>query len=211
MIESYDHYTGRLVGIGVTGPSQPVLVYRLASRSYQDRRLASDRTAIDTVVSVEQTQPDPTNNEFIEYPALIATDEFGIVANGTHSVPIRTRLEATGDPVRSIESVLGEMGYEDDGHATPRIAAAVAAGSMVIGSVSATGLHVDQVEPPPGSVVTTSTNGQAADQPFRTVPLAAGTAHDIAAEVYSDGVHYGLAALAYLADTQDLALISPSP
>lgn len=211
MMGSYDGYTGRLVGVGVTDTSQPVVIYRLASRSYRERRLVSGGSNGDTVVSVEKTQPDPTDNAFIEYPALIATEDFAIVANGTHSVPIRARLEATGDPVDSIESVLRELGYEDDGHATPRIAAAIIADSMAIGSVSASGLHVNRVEPQNSSLVTTSTNGQSADHPSRTVPLGPSIPHHIVADVFSNGAHHGLAALAYLTTTRDLALASPHP
>jgi IMP cyclohydrolase len=172
-------YVGRFL---VVGPE--VGAYRVSSRSFPNRR-AVDR---DGTVTVGPTADAPeTDNPYISYNCLRATDRGAVLGNGSHVDPVAEKL-ALGYPARDAlaESLLA-LDFEKDDYDTPRIAGIVGLGedptapgdgpAGVVGIVRRDALLVEAVDG--GTLV--ATYERTTPEPF---PLAADDAAGAARELF---------------------------
>jgi IMP cyclohydrolase len=142
-------YVGRFV---VIGPE--IGAYRVSSRSFPNRR-ALDR---DGTVTVGPTEDAPeTDNPYISYNCVQATDSGVVLGNGSHVDPIAEKLEL-GYPARdALAEPLLALDFEKDDYDTPRIAGIVGldddattteSPGAVIGTVRRDALLVEEVTEP---------------------------------------------------------------
>ncbi|RMD74608.1 MAG: IMP cyclohydrolase [Lentisphaerae bacterium] len=116
-------YVGRIVAGGWNREGNPVLMYRVSSRSFPNRRalLKADQAAI---IPKEGFENDIHKNPYIAYNCLkVVSDEVAVISNGTHTDHIAIKLAAGWSPRDALAGVLMGMDYEHDTLNTPRIAA----------------------------------------------------------------------------------------
>jgi len=144
-------YVGRLL---VGGPS--VGAYRVSSRSFPNR-VATRR---DDTVTVGPTEDAPeSDNPYISYNAVRATDRGVVLGNGSQVDPIAEKL-GLGYPARdAVADALLALDFEKDDYDTPRIAGVVGVPAAdpttaadgpgaVIGTVRRDALVVAEVDRP---------------------------------------------------------------
>lgn len=134
-------YIGRCVAIGKLSTNEVAIAYRLASRSFPDRTIVVED---DTARVFRAVKADVISNPFLEYRCLKVTPDIAVVSNGNHTEPICDRVAEGVPPVLALSLVLTTLGYEQDGHGTPRIAAVADRRSEIgwLGMVSKDGVEV---------------------------------------------------------------------
>jgi IMP cyclohydrolase len=144
-------YVGRFVVVAPTFGA-----YRVSSRSFPNR----EAVRRDGTVTIGPTDDAPeTDNPYIAYNAVRATDGGVVLGNGSHVDPIAEKL-ALGYPARdALANSLLALDFEKDDYDTPRIAGVVGvpvedpttnAGGpgAVIGTVRRDALVVEEVTEP---------------------------------------------------------------
>jgi IMP cyclohydrolase len=117
-------YVGRIVAIGKTQEDRLVIMYRVSSRSFPNRRATISGQSI-SIVPKEGFESDIYKNPYISYNCLRIVENYAIVSNGSHTDPIAEKL-ASGMRMRdAMISVLSGLDYEHDNLQTPRIAAII--------------------------------------------------------------------------------------
>ena len=117
-------YVGRIVAIGKNKAGKLVVMYRVSSRSFPNRRTQEIGNAV-AIVPKEGFESDIYKNPFIAYNCLRLISNYAVIGNGAHVDLIAEKLE-TGMKIRdAIVSVLYGMDYEHDTLNTPRITAVV--------------------------------------------------------------------------------------
>jgi IMP cyclohydrolase len=115
-------YVGRIVSIGKNKESNHAIMYRISSRSFPNRKVdISDNEA--SIVPLEGFESDLFKNRFISYNCIRMSDEYVVVANGSHTDYIFEKLQRGLSIRDSMISVLFGMDYEHDSLNTPRIVA----------------------------------------------------------------------------------------
>ena len=168
-------YRGRYVAIGKL--SAPTALYRVASRSFPDRRINLVE-GVGLVVPTEDAEV--SDNPFIAYRCYAQlADDTVIVANGSHIDQAVLKCRR-GCPMKdALMLALLANDFEDDGHATPRIIGAVEGGTGFIGSVGAVHGGVIGFEHTHGVFMEVSTNNTA---PFGCGRIEVPTARTLSAE-----------------------------
>ncbi len=134
-------YCGRMVIVGMSPDGQPVVAYRISSRSFPNReiQLAEDGARVAPRAGFEA---DLARNPFISYRCLRAVGPVVVAANGSQLEPIATKIER-GMPVKDALALgLLLCDYEGDAYDTPRIVAAVQQEWGHLGIVTRDGLEV---------------------------------------------------------------------
>ena len=147
-------YRGRYIAIGKL--SAPAALYRVASRSFPDRRIDREGDLAQVVPTEEAERSD---NPFISYRCFtqLAPDTV-IVANGSQIDQAVSKFRR-GCPMKdALMLALLANDFEDDGHATPRIIGAVQGDVGFIGSVGAGHIGVYSFDLAEGVFFEVSTN-----------------------------------------------------
>ena len=150
-------YRGRHIAIGKAGV--PTALYRVASRSFPNRRIDLEGDAAQVVPTEEAEFSD---NPFISYRCFtqLAPDTV-IVANGSQIDQAVSKFRR-GCPMKdALMLSLLANDFEDDGHATPRIIGAVQGELGFIGSVGAKHIGVYSFDLEDGIFMEVSTNNSA--------------------------------------------------
>jgi IMP cyclohydrolase len=126
-------YRGRYIAIGKLGV--PTALYRVASRSFPNRRIDVEGAVAQVVPS---DNAEKTGNPFISYRCYIQTaPDTVVVANGSQIDQVVSKLRR-GCPMKdALMLALLANDFEDDGHATPRIVGALQGSTGFVGSVGA--------------------------------------------------------------------------
>jgi IMP cyclohydrolase len=146
-------YVGRIVAVGKTQADRLVVMYRVSSRSFPNRRAAITGHTI-SIVPKEGFESDIYKNPYISYNCLRITEPFAIVGNGSHTDPIAEKLGSGMRMRDAMVSVLSGLDYEHDDYKTPRIAAVIDKRSRIcaIGTVRSDALLVKEVNLEKGEI-----------------------------------------------------------
>ena len=177
-------YRGRYVAIGKLGG--PAACYRVASRSFPERR-------IDLVDKTAQVVPCAgaagSDNPFISYRcfAQLAGDT-AVVSNGSQLDQVVSKFRR-GLPLRdAMMLALLANDFEDDGHATPRILGAIQGQTGFIGSVGTQHIGVISFPLTEGVFMEVSTNNTPA---FGTGRLEIASTRKVSARDLADDLAAG--------------------
>lgn len=132
-------YVGRFLVV-----TPEVAAYRVSSRSFPNRMIIEREDAL-AVVPTEDAPP--TDNPYVSYHCLRASDAGATIGNGAHVDPIAEKLALGYPPRDALAESLLALDYEKDAYDTPRIAA-VLGESVMVGIVRRDGLHVKEVSEP---------------------------------------------------------------
>lgn len=131
-------YVGRLLLVGVAKSGGLVAAYRLASRSFPNRKIqfnAETKTA--DVVPLSGYEVEPRRNPLLAYTCLrVFNNASALVANGSHLDVIYSKIRLGLSPTESMSRVLRALGPERDAYKTPRIAGFASQKKLVVGIVS---------------------------------------------------------------------------
>lgn len=150
-------YRGRYIAIGKL--SAPAALYRVASRSFPNRRIdLADEAA--QVVPTEDAEY--SDNPFISYRCYTKlAEDTVIISNGSQLDQAVSKFRR-GCPMKdALMLALLANDFEDDGHATPRIIGAVQGEVGFIGSVGAKHIGVYAFDLEDGVFMEVSTNESA--------------------------------------------------
>lgn len=160
MTDVISTYVGRIIGAGRTASGLFVVAYRVSSRSFPNRSALRHGDTIR--IEPRQGSADAASESpYIAYECLLWNDRYAVASNGTQTRPIFERLKA-GNTVRdALTTVLVGLDREFDALDTPRICAVAdrVAGTLYIGSVSATALSITPIAVEPGQMAYVSTYG----------------------------------------------------
>lgn len=117
-------YRGRIVAIGKTELGHNVGLYRVSSRSFPNREIIEHEERL-IVIPRKGFEQEALVNPYVAYTAIKKAGAFLVISNGFHTELIADKIEEGVSPQYAIGSVLGMIGYERDGHNTPRIAGVV--------------------------------------------------------------------------------------
>ncbi len=184
-------YIGRFVILGKTAGGQWFLAYRVSSRSFPNRRivLGQDRAAV-----MPTADAPPSDNPYISYNCLRATENAVIVANGSHVDPMIDKV-SIGYGLRDAMALsLLALDYEHDSYNTPRIAAGLDLHSQrgYLGIVAEDQLRVQEIKPEPGEAFLIATYELTAPTP---IALQGETAEALATGVIECEYEHPVAAL----------------
>jgi IMP cyclohydrolase len=146
-------YVGRIVAVGKTQEDRLVVMYRVSSRSFPNRRAAISGQTI-SIVPKEGFESDIYKNPYISYNCLRITNTFAIVGNGSHTDPIAEKLGSGMRMRDAMVSVLSGLDYEHDDYNTPRIAAIIDKRSRIcaIGIIRSDALLVKEINLEKGEI-----------------------------------------------------------
>lgn len=151
-------YIGRIVAAGMTKDGNPVVGYRVSSRSFPNRtaRLNGEIVSIMPRAGFES---DLSKNPYIAYNCLRLCGKTALVTNGSQTDPIIEKVIAGMNLRDAFALPLLAMDYEKDSLDTPRIAAAVDAEKKVcmIGIVRKDAVLVREFALEPGKMIYIST------------------------------------------------------
>ncbi len=184
-------YVGRIVAVGRTPAGRAVVMYRVSSRSFPNRRTVETPRGL-AVVPREGHESDLSKNPYIAYNCLriASTPEGAAVAvatNGSQTDPIAEKVASGMAPRDALVQALIALDYEKDDYNTPRIAVAVARGGEEGwgGVVRHDGLHVRSFPLEPGKAFYFATYEVNDPRPENVSPLEAETAEAAAEWVVS--------------------------
>ena len=181
-------YVGRIVAAGMTSRGEPVALYRVSSRSYAERTVVLGESRAEVTARGGALAHD---SPFIYYGCYRRVDGRAVVGNGSHTDWIADKLAAGLRPRDALTATLALMDYENDAHATPRIAAVVCPKqrAVVFGAVSKDDLVVWSSPLTEGRVSCIATY-EMMHRPdgVRTGALSALEPTDLAAEVMTGGI-----------------------
>ncbi|MFH1786994.1 MAG: IMP cyclohydrolase [archaeon] len=145
-------YAGRVVAVGKT--SAPFVCYRVSSNSFPDRAAKISRGK----VKISLKPGIKTSNQYVEYNCIAKVGKAVIASNGKHTDLIAKNF-SSGMPMKeAIYSALSRMGYEKDGHNTPRIAGAFLGSKGYLGIIRKGGIEIQEFPLRAGSCRIVSTN-----------------------------------------------------
>lgn len=139
-------YVGRIVAVGKNAEGRNCVMYRVSSRSFPNRT-AREEAGAAWIVPRPGHEDDVYKNPYIAYRCLRIARGVAIASNGSHTDPVADKI-GLGVPVRdALASVLLAMDYEKDDYDTPRVIAAVEAGSDAgfLGVVRRDGIEVREL------------------------------------------------------------------
>ncbi|MBS7643035.1 hypothetical protein KEJ26_00365 [Candidatus Bathyarchaeota archaeon] len=135
-------YVGRLLIVGAPKSGGILAGYRLASRSFPNRKFVIGKDFV-RVEPIKGYESNAAKTPFTIYTCLRVCDGNSLlVANGTHLAKIYTALHSGITPVHAISKVLAELGPEEDAYKTPRIVGYAAPDELAIGIVMEKGITV---------------------------------------------------------------------
>lgn len=174
-------YIGRFVAGGKLEDGSLALAYRVSSRSFPDRRIATgaDRAS---VIPVEGSAA--TDNVYISYCCARICGSVAAISNGSHTDPIFERLVDGMPPLEAISMGLTALGYERDEQGTPRIFATADTrrDELWFGIIAADRLVIRSAPLREGAMWVLSTN-ELLDPASHQLPVSATGAAGLAAEV----------------------------
>jgi len=185
-------YVGRFVVVGRTGAGHWFLGYRVSSRSFPNRRIA---TKGDTAMVLPTRDAAPTDNPYVTYNCLRRHGNVAVVANGSHVDPTMDKV-SIGFPLRDALALsLLALDYEHDAYNTPRIAGGVdvAAGRAYLAIVAEDRLVVERVRPAPGEALLVATYEVTTPTP---VVLEAKTPQELAEALFDHPYEHPVASVA---------------
>jgi IMP cyclohydrolase len=146
-------YVGRIVAIGKTKEDRLVIMYRVSSRSFPNRRATIHGQSI-SIVPKEGFESDINKNPYISYNCLRIVDTFAIVSNGSHTDPIAEKLASGMRMKDAMISVLSGVDYEHDDLRTPRIAAIIDIRSRIcaLGTIRSDALLIEEINLEKGEI-----------------------------------------------------------
>jgi len=128
-------YVGRLLTVGAPKSGGILAGYRLASRSFPNRKFVIGKDFV-RVEPIKGYEANTAKSPFTIYTCLRAWDGNSLlVANGAHLDNIYTVLRSGITPVRAISKVLAELGPEEDAYKTPRIVGYATPDELTIGII----------------------------------------------------------------------------
>jgi IMP cyclohydrolase len=187
-------YVGRIVAVGRTKEDKLVVLYRVSSRSFQNRRAKVIGKSI-SVVPKEGFESDIYKNPYISYNCLRIIENFAVAANGSHTDPIAEKLESGMSMRDALAYALGGLDYEHDDYKTPRIAAVVDRNSRrcALGVIRADALLVQELALEKGEVNYLATyEHNYPDKQFGETGFGAATAEEACGYILGKGVFAGL-------------------
>ena len=150
-------YRGRYIAIGKLGV--PTALYRVASRSFPNRRIDPAGAAAQVIPTEEAEFSD---NPFISYRCYTQlAEDTVIVSNGSQIDQAVSKFRRGCSLKDALMLSLLANDFEDDGHATPRIIGAIQGETGFIGSVGAKHIGVYVFELADGVFMEVSTNNSA--------------------------------------------------
>jgi IMP cyclohydrolase len=144
-------YVGRIVAVGRNRTGQLAALYRVSSRSFPNREAQIKENAV-AIVPKKGAEDDVFKSPYIAYNCLRVVGRTAVATNGLQTDLIAEKV-AAGMPLRdAVAMSLLALDYEKDAYNTPRIAAAVTAGSDAgyLGVVREDGLDVCRIKLKPG-------------------------------------------------------------
>jgi IMP cyclohydrolase len=167
--EEIELYVGRLLLVGAAKCGGMVAAYRLASRSFPNRKIQfNPETKTAHVVPLPVHGKETIKNPLLDYTCLqVFNNAAVLVANGSHLDMIYSKIRLGLAPIESMRRVLQALGTEDDAYKTPRIAGFVSPKKLVIGIVSEEELVIRVFPFKPGFACYVSTYGRT--QPMENV------------------------------------------
>ena len=140
-------YVGRIVSIGKNKEGKLVIMYRVSSRSFPNRKSRKIGQTV-AIVPKKGSEAENSKNPYISYNCLRVAGNFAVAGNGSHADPIVEKLEAGMNMRDALISVLFGMDYEHDDYHTPRIAAVIdkERGSGALGIIRHDALLVENIE-----------------------------------------------------------------
>ncbi len=117
-------YVGRIVAVGKNKYGKLTAMYRVSSRSFPNRQSKQIGETI-AIVPKEGFEQDIYKNPYISYHCLRLSENYAVVANGTHTDPIAEKLSGGMSVRDAMITVLHGMDYEHDSYNTPRITAVI--------------------------------------------------------------------------------------
>lgn len=190
-------YLGRAVTVGMLRDGRVGGAYCLASRSFPGRQITTNGACAKVTLLKDANHEE---NDFVEYPCAISLRKYLVISNGTHSELIAHYLEQGMEPMPAINLVLALMGYERDGHGTPRIVGVVdrEASLSWTGIVEKEQIAVLLNQVKPGVFHTVSTN-DGSEGKLLDIALDARDEHDLARfaslDISGDRLDYVVASL----------------
>lgn len=151
-------YLGRIVAAGMTKDGNPVVAYRVSSRSFPNRSARIERELV-SIMPRAGFESDLSKNPYIAYNCIRLAGSVALATNGSQTDPIIEKIRM-GFPMRdAFATCLLAMDYEKDHLNTPRIAAAADAetGRIMLGIVRHDALLVREFEAKPGELRFVST------------------------------------------------------
>jgi len=135
-------YVGRLLTVGAPKSGGILAGYRLASRSFPNRKFVIGKDFV-RVEPIKGYEVDTAKSPFTIYTCLRVCDGNSLlVANGAHLDNIYNALNSGITPTRAISKVLAEFGPEEDAYKTPRIVGYATPDDLAIGIVMEKGITV---------------------------------------------------------------------
>jgi IMP cyclohydrolase len=125
-------YVGRIVSIGLTPEGRPVVMYRVSSRSFPNRKARKGEDSV-SIVPRDGYEADLARSPYIAYNCLRLVRSFAVASNGSHTDPIAEKIESGMNVRDALTLSLLAMDYERDSFKTPRIAAVVSTDSQTTG------------------------------------------------------------------------------
>jgi IMP cyclohydrolase len=198
-------YIGRFVILGRTAAGQWYLGYRVSSRSFPNRTIA---TRDDRAMVIPTPDAAATDNPYISYNCLRQHGAQVVVTNGSHADPIIEKV-AAGYPMRDALALsLLALDYEHDQLNTPRIAAALdAAEQGYLAIVAEDRLTVRRLEVDAGQALLIATYELNEPTP---IVLAGDTPEALCDAIYDCEYELPVAALAVMLDGETLRMASRS-
>ena len=136
-------YIGRVVAIGATAENEPVVSYRVSSRSFRNRIAVEN---VNDVIVVPSPGHESMNikNPYVSYTCLSALEKHAVVSNGSHTTIIANKLNDGLGMRDALSQTLVSMDFEHDKLGTPRIAAVIDPKAMTgyLGVVTKRDIHI---------------------------------------------------------------------
>jgi len=135
-------YVGRLLMVGAPKSGGFLAGYRLASRSFPNRKFVIGNDFV-RVEPIKGYEANTAKSPLTIYTCLRVCDSNSLlVANGAHLDNIYAALRSGITPVRAISKVLLELGPEEDAYKTPRIVGYATPNELIIGIIMEKGITV---------------------------------------------------------------------
>lgn len=162
-------YVGRLLLVGAAESGGLIAAYRLASRSFPNRKIRlNTETKTADVIPLSGYEAETRKNPLLAYMCLqVLNNAATLVANGSHLDAIYSTMRLGLSPAESMTKVLQALGPEPDAHKTPRIAGFASPKELIVGIVSAKAPIIRVFPVKPGFACYVATYGRT--QPLENV------------------------------------------
>lgn len=161
-----------MIGIGKTTEGNNIVVYRVSSRSFPNRKAVFVDSG--NSVSIEPREgAEESTNPFIKYTCAQKSSDWLVMSNGTHTDPVLKYLQEGITPEQAIADTLQQFGYERDENNTPRIVGVVSREGLKgwLGIVRDDGYEVRELTLEPGQLVYVSTYGHSSIKPAQRIAI----------------------------------------